>query len=110
MAQVTIRINGYAYTVGCEDGQEEHLAEMAAEIEQRIASIKAIGGQSGEARLLMLAALLLADELYDLKSHETGVAAQTPQHEGGKTSGERRARLRRVAARAEEIASDLLDI
>jgi cell division protein ZapA len=67
MAQVTIRINGYAYTVGCEDGQETHLEEMAGDIEQRISSIKAIGGQSGEARLLMLAALLLADELYDTR-------------------------------------------
>ena len=67
MAQVTIRINGYAYTVGCEDGQETHLEKMAADIEQRITSIKAIGGQSGEARLLMLAALLLADELHDTR-------------------------------------------
>ncbi len=99
MAQVTIRINGYAYTVGCEDGQEAHLGRMAVEIEQRINSIKAIGGQSGEARLLMLAALLLADELYDLRQ------SSAPKPEGG----ERRARLRRVAARAEEIAADLLE-
>ena len=110
MAQVTIRINGYAYIVGCEDGQEGHLAKMAAEIEQRINSIKAIGGQSGEARLLMLASLLMADELYDLKSNEAEALAQTPQQESGKVGGERRARLRRVAARAEEIAADLLDI
>lgn len=102
MAQVTIRINGYVYTVGCEDGQESHLGLMAAEIEQRIGSIKAIGGQSGEARLLMLAALLLADEVHDLRQNQ---AAREAQPE----SGERRARLRRVAARAEEIAADLLD-
>ena len=75
MAQVTIRINGYAYIVGCEDGQEAHLERMAAEIEQRINSIKAIGGQSGEARLLMLAALLLADELHDTR---TNTAAHPP--------------------------------
>jgi cell division protein ZapA len=110
MAQVTIRINGYAYTVGCEDGQEDHLAKMAAEIEQRISSIKAIGGQSGEARLLMLASLLLADELYDLKNNAASSAGQAPQPAAPKVDGERRARLRRVAARAEEIASDLLDI
>jgi cell division protein ZapA len=107
MAHVTIRINGYAYTVGCEDGQEEHLTRMAAEIEQRITSIKAIGGQSGEARLLMLAALLLADEVHDLRSHAVPKAA-APAEEKPET-GERRARLRRVAARAEEIAADLLD-
>jgi cell division protein ZapA len=106
MSQVTIRINGYAYIVGCEDGQEEHLGQMAAEIEQRIVSIKAIGGQSGEARLMVLAALLLADELHDLRQHAARTAAAPAP---AKLDGERRARLRRVAARAEEIAADLLD-
>ena len=38
---------------------------MAAEIERRIGGIKALGGQSGEARMLVLAALLMADELHD---------------------------------------------
>lgn len=104
MAQVTIRINGYAYTVGCEDGQEAHLERMAVEIEQRINSIKAIGGQSGEARLLMLAALLLADELHDTK---TAAAAAPPLPV--KPDPEKRAKLRRLAARAEEIAADLTD-
>lgn len=108
MAHVTIRINGYAYTVGCEDGQEEHLTQMAAEIEQRITSIKAIGGQSGEARLLMLAALLLADEVHDMRGNP-GAKAAAPAPEPKPETGERRARLRRVAARAEEIAADLLD-
>jgi cell division protein ZapA len=79
MAQVTIRINGYAYTVGCEDGQESHLEQMAADIEQRIASIKTIGGQSGEARLLMLAALLLADELHDIRKAAAAAPAPPPK-------------------------------
>ena len=103
MAQVTIRINGYAYTVGCEDGQEAHLERMAADIEQRIGSIKAIGGQSGEARLLMLASLLLADELHDLRNAPEALPPSA------KVEAERRAKLRRVAARAEEIAADLTD-
>jgi cell division protein ZapA len=104
MAQVTIRINGYAYTVGCEDGQESHLEKMAADIEQRIASIKAIGSQSGEARLLMLAALLLADELHDLRT-----AQPAPPPAAPKSDPEKSAKLRRLAARAEEIAADLTD-
>jgi cell division protein ZapA len=102
MAQVTIRINGYAYTVGCEDGQESHLEQMAADIEQRIASIKTIGGQSGEARLLMLAALLLADELHDIRKAAAAAPAPPP-----KPDAEQHAKLRRLAARAEEIAADL---
>jgi cell division protein ZapA len=104
MAQVTIRINGYAYTVGCEDGQETHLEQMAADIEQRITSIKAIGGQSGEARLLMLAALLLADELHDMRTAQPASPPAAP-----KPDPEKSAKLRRLAARAEEIAADLTD-
>ncbi|MDE8346793.1 MAG: cell division protein ZapA [Acidocella sp.] len=104
MAQVTIRINGYAYTVGCEDGQEPHLERMAGEIEQRINSIKALGGQSGEARLLMLASLLLADELFDMRN-----SMSAPPPSAAKPNSETRAKLRRIAARAEEIAADLTD-
>jgi cell division protein ZapA len=105
MAHVTIRVNGYSYTVGCEDGHEAHLQDMAAAIEQRIESIKALGGQSGEARLLLLAALLLADELHDLR--KTGAKPAAAPEE--KPEPEKRAKLRRLAARAEEIAADLTD-
>jgi len=110
MAQLTIRINGYAYTVGCEDGQEPHLEKMAHEIEQRIASVKAVGGHSGEARLLVLAALLLADELHD-EREKAAEKAQTPPPPKPdiKLEAEKHAKLRRLAARAEEIAADLTD-
>ncbi len=64
MAQLTIRINGYPYTVACEDGQEPHLQAMAAQLESRVDSIKALGTQSGESKLLVLAGLLMADELH----------------------------------------------
>ncbi len=107
MAQVTIRINGFTYTVGCEDGQEPHLEKMAVEIEQRITSIKAIGGQSGEARLLMLAALLLADELHDTRQARVNAAPAAAKP--SKDAVEKHAKLRRLAARAEEIAADLSD-
>ena len=43
MAQVTVRINGYAYTVGCQDGEEQHLLAMAGEVERRIESDQGIG-------------------------------------------------------------------
>ncbi|MCB8882468.1 cell division protein ZapA [Acidisoma cellulosilytica] len=64
MAQVNLYINGYNYLVGCEDGQEGHLSAMAQLLQRRIDSVKAIG-QQGEARLLLLASLLLADDLHD---------------------------------------------
>ena len=49
VAQLTIKINGYAYTVGCDDGQERHLLQMAADVETRIDSIKALGARAAKA-------------------------------------------------------------
>lgn len=105
MAQLTIRINGYAYTVGCDDGQEQHLLKMAASVEARINSIKALGGQSGEARLLVLAALLMADEL-----HDQGILLERLKAElqrGPQVEAEQRRRLARLAEQAEGIAAEL---
>ncbi len=105
MAQVTIRINGYAYTVGCDDGQENHLMQMAQSVEERINSIKAIGGQSGESRLLVLASLLMADELHDqtiLLERLKAELSRAPEQQA-----ETRRRLAKLADRAEEIASNL---
>ncbi len=105
MAQVTIRINGFAYTLGCEDGQESHLIAMSAKVEERIDSIKALGGQTGESKLLVLAALLMADELHDqskLLDRLKAELQQVPQAEQ-----EQRRRLAKLADRAEEIAEGL---
>ena len=105
MAQVTVKINGYAYTVGCDDGQEHHLMQMASEVENRVDSIKALGGQSGEARLLVLSSLLMADELHDLKITLGNLQSELqriPQAEA-----EAKKRLARLADRAEAIAAEI---
>lgn len=110
MAQVTIRINGYAYTLGCEDGQEQHLEAMAHEIDRRIENIKSVMGPSGESRLLVLAALMMADELHDLKSEFTTMRRQLARVEGGQASSadpKLGRRLSKLAKRAEEIAAGL---
>jgi cell division protein ZapA len=107
MAQVTVRINGYAYTVGCQDGEEQHLQQMAEQVERRIDSIKAVAGQSGESRMLVMAALLMADDLYemgkalkDAPAPEGGPAAPPPDTKLNR-------RLGKLAKRAEDIAAEL---
>ena len=108
MAQFTIRINGYAYAVGCEDGQEPHLQSMAGQIERRIDRIKAIGGQSGEARLLVLAALLMADELHDLAAEKLPSGTHDALAEGEQARSlnlRREQRVEGIAERAEAIAA-----
>jgi cell division protein ZapA len=65
MAQVTIEVNGRAYTVGCEDGQEGHLTELARLFDRQVRQVGQEVGQLGETRLFLMGALLLADELSD---------------------------------------------
>jgi cell division protein ZapA len=104
MAQVTIRINGYAYTIGCKDGEEEHLQAMAGEVDRRIDTIKSAAGQSGEARMLVMASLLMADDLYDTRQSLLAVQAGEPGPPAEPKLGRR---LGKLARRAEEIALDL---
>jgi cell division protein ZapA len=108
VAQVTVRINGYSYVVGCEDGQELHLLQMAAQVDSRVESIKAIGGNSGEQRLLVLSALLLADELHDLRAEVEALRASQPARpRTAKPDGEAARKITRLAAKAEQIANGL---
>jgi cell division protein ZapA len=106
MGQVTVRVGGYSHPVSCEDGQEAHLVALAAEVDKRVNSIKAMGGQFGESRLLLLASLLLADEVHDLK---VAVAqARTGQPVSAAADDPRLAeRIARIAERIEGIAQNL---
>ncbi|HBK09161.1 MAG TPA: cell division protein ZapA [Acetobacteraceae bacterium] len=105
MAQVTLRINGYAYTLGCQDGEEKHLEAMGTEVSNRIDGVRAAAGQSGEARMLVMASLLMADEIFELRSKleaaEAGAVVQP------KPDPKLSRKLNRMAKRAEEIAEGL---
>jgi cell division protein ZapA len=111
MAQVSVKINGYTYDVGCEDGQEVHLHAMAVQVDHRIDSLKALGGNSGEVRLLLLASLLMADEIHDLRIEMEALrkAAGRPPRSGGRTEADAdmARRLGKLATRAEQIAATL---
>jgi cell division protein ZapA len=100
MAQVTLRINGYAYILGCADGEEEHLCALAADLDRRIDEIKTAAGPSGEARLLLMAALMISDELHDFRQQQEPASRETskPEAKIGK-------RLKGIAKRAETIAA-----
>lgn len=75
MAQVTVRVGGYSHPVACQDGQERHLTDMAAEVDKRIGALKSMGMQFGETRMLLLAALQLADETHDLQTEVAALKA-----------------------------------
>lgn len=68
MAVVQIRINGREYGVACDDGQEEHLRLLADDVDERVRSL--VFGSNGavsESMALLLAALMMSDELIESK-------------------------------------------
>lgn len=68
MPQLKITINSRSYDVACEDGQEQRLKEVADLLGDKVTQLVGALGQVGEARLLLMAGLLVADELYDVKA------------------------------------------
>jgi cell division protein ZapA len=67
MSQVNVTINGRQFRMACEDGEEEHLLELAADLDRRIARLRERFGEIGDTRLTVMAALTLADELSETK-------------------------------------------
>jgi len=68
MAQVEVTVNGRQYIVACEDGKEEHLLELADYLDRSVTELVQSIGQVGEARLMLMAGLLIADELFDSRN------------------------------------------
>jgi cell division protein ZapA len=73
MASVEVEIAARRYSVACRDGEEAHLRSVAAIVDSKAQDAAAALGNLSEARQLLFASLLLADEL---KEHRSGHAAQ----------------------------------
>ena len=67
-ATVTVSVVGRSYEIGCDPGQEERVRKLAADIDRRANDLLKSVGSVGEGRILFMTALLLADELADLKT------------------------------------------
>jgi cell division protein ZapA len=67
MAEVSVTINGRVYRMACDPGQEDHLARLGRELDQRISQLRDSFGEIGDTRLAVMAAIMVADELAELK-------------------------------------------
>jgi len=65
MPEVHLTVNGRSYPVSCEPGEENRIKELALYVDRKTQEFVAKLGQIGEARLLVLAALVITDELAD---------------------------------------------
>ena len=68
MNHINVTINGRQYRMACEDGQETWLLNLAESLESRIQNLRGKFGEIGDARLTVMAALTVCDELADAGS------------------------------------------
>ena len=104
MAQVSVIINGRKYQVACDDGQEAHLSRLAAYVDKRVGELVAAVGQVGDARLLVMATLLVADELSDAYAELEVLKAD------GADGTERLAAEENLGATMETLARRIVDV
>ena len=78
MSNVTLQIGGRSYIVACAEGEEAHVEGLGQLIDDKVRDL----GTSGhnEVRLLLFAALLLADELHEAGKKAPVSAAAAPDH------------------------------
>jgi len=109
VAQIEVGINGRSYQIACDDGQEGHIAELAKYVDRKVAELVASVGQVGDARLLVMASLLIADELADAYGALDDAKAEGTAAQGAVKGAENRAAtaLSALAARIEGIAARL---
>ena len=66
MANVNIKFNGRDYLLSCDDGQETNLKSLAGHIDKRFNNLKKKLGNIGESKLLLISAIQIADDFFDL--------------------------------------------
>ena len=107
MAQVTVEVNGRPYVVGCEDGQEPRLVTLAAAVDAQIRQLASTVGPLGETRLMLMGALVMADDLAELRGEIENLRGQLAEAKADRGRAELAAvaALDAAAARIERLAA-----
>lgn len=103
MGQVKVSLNDRTYTVACGDGEEDHVRELAAYMNKHMTALAQEVGQVGDARLLLMAGLLITDELSEALQKTKMLDQEIENLSGARTSALDRSR------EAEEALADVLD-
>ena len=103
MGKVHIIVNNRGYDVACDDGQESQVTELGQDLARRVDKIAHSVGQIGDARLLLMAALLVSDELTTAKKDLLRLAGERSEAEEDKLADS----IERLAGRVEAIAAKL---
>lgn len=76
MAQVTVTIDGKAYRMACEEGQEDHLTDLAGRFDRYVGHLKGQFGEIGDLRITVMAGIMVMDELSELQRRLRGIESE----------------------------------
>jgi cell division protein ZapA len=109
MSQVAVTVNGRPYKIACDDGQEPRIRRLAQYVDARVGEFVKTVGQVGEARLLLLAALVIADELSDANEalQQEQSRYRAAESEAGDTADAAANGIHGIAQRLEALAGRL---
>jgi cell division protein ZapA len=97
MNHINVTINGRQYRMACEDGQETRLLQLAESFESRIGSLRGKFGEIGDARLTVMAALTVCDELFDASQRIRTLEEELDALREGRVAAADRARATQIA-------------
>ena len=110
MNHVNVTINGRQYRMACEDGQESHLLKLADNLEARIEGLRGKFGEIGDARLTVMAALTVCDELLDVNHRMRALEEELDALRNVRVAATDRARATQTAvANALNAAADRIE-
>jgi cell division protein ZapA len=90
MPQVNVTIAGKAYRMACGEGEEPHLEGLAQFYDGKIEEMRQAFGEIGDMRLHVMAALMVADEVSELKKHITRLEAELAAIQGDAGAADQR--------------------
>ena len=110
MSHVNVVINGRQYRMACEEGQEAQLLSLAESFEARIGGLRGKFGEIGDARLTVMAALTVCDELVDAHQRVRSLEQELDGLRDVRTVAADRAKATQIAvAKALNAAADRIE-
>ena len=97
MNHINVTINGRQVRMACEEGQENRLLKLAESLESRIQSLRGKFGEIGDARLTVMAALTVCDELLDAGQRIRNLEAELEALRDVRVTAAERAKATQIA-------------
>jgi cell division protein ZapA len=105
MPQVVVTIDGKTFRMACAEGEEDHLASLAAEVDVRVNELRRSFGEIGDQRLVVMAAIMATDELSEQRRRVASLEAEIAA-----ARRDRDEALRRVAADERRFVSHMNEV